>query len=90
MKIKIKRAFRYQDGPRNVVTLEPGQYRVPQDVSKDIAEKAVKYGKAEFLREGKVAPTTKVRKAGAGAAKVERKGVRSRRARPKSDGKDSA
>ena len=78
MKIRIKRPFQYQDGPRSVVTLEPGIH----DLSKELAEKVLRFGKAELVVEKK-APENKVAEVPENKSKVAK--VRRRRAGSKSD-----
>ena len=67
MKIKVKRAFHYQDG-KATKTLQPGTYKVPSEVSEYVAELARKWGKVEIIpakiipiKSKKRAPENKVR-----------------------------
>jgi len=55
MKVRIKRPFTYQDGPRKTITLEPGVH----DLSDRLAGLALRFGKAELVVEKK-APENKV------------------------------
>jgi len=55
MKVKVKRAFQIQIDSRTVKTYEPGVY----DVDRELAEKMIRFGKAEKVLE-KVAPENKV------------------------------
>lgn len=59
MKVKIKKLFRYQDGPRKVRELTPGVYEVGKDISQHLCDSVLRYGKAEFVVEKK-APEKKV------------------------------
>ena len=59
MKIKIKRIFRHQETGSKVREYHPGVYDVPGDISQDVAQKVLKFGKAEVLAE-KQAPENKV------------------------------
>ena len=90
MRIKVKRKFRYQVGARTVREIEPGIHDLPPA----LAEKVLKWGKAEIVKETfrKFAPENKVVEAPeakvedeAGSAPVERTPVRRRRSRAKSD-----
>ena len=83
MKIKIKQIFRYQVSATKVRELQPGVYSVPGDISKDVAQKALKFGKAEILAAEKKAPENKVvevteDKTGVEKAPVRRRGARAR------------
>lgn len=80
MKIQIKRLFRYQKDAQTVVDLPPGVYAVPKDISKDVAEKALKFGKASVMAEKK-APENKVVKVAENKATVEK--PKKRRGRPR-------
>jgi hypothetical protein len=87
MKIKIKRAFSYQQSPRKVVELSPGIYDVGRDISKRIADSVLRFGKAEVVVEApkpveKKAPENKVVGITESKAKVEAQPVR--RGRPRS------
>jgi hypothetical protein len=55
MKVKLRRPFTYQDGPRNTVTLQPGVHDLPDR----LAGLALRFGKAELVVEKK-APENKV------------------------------
>ena len=84
MKIRITKVFRYQADARRVKELKPGIH----DVSKHVAELAIKLRKAELVVEKvveKVAPENKVVKAAESKKKVARKPVRRSRARSESD-----
>ena len=63
MKIKLRRAFTYQDGPRNTVTLPPGEH----DVDQRVAQLALRWGNAVLVKAkkpaAKKAPENKVGKA---------------------------
>jgi hypothetical protein len=90
MKIKVTRRFRVEfttHGPTHV--LEVGEYEVPKDCSRQLADEAIRFGFAEKVRGGKVAPENKLGKAADSKKKVGRKAVRSGGAGAKSDGADS-
>ncbi len=59
MKIQVTRKFRYQATNIKLGILPPGIYRVPEDISKELADKALRYGNAKLLVEKK-APENKV------------------------------
>lgn len=80
MKIRLKRTFVYQDGPRKTVTLSPGVYDLPAD----LAEKALRWGKAERVFEKK-APENKIAEVPENKAGVGGAAKRRRRTRPKSN-----
>jgi hypothetical protein len=58
-RIKVKRAFAIQDGPRKVKVIQPGTYRVPEDIDSVTAAKILKFGSAEIIIEKK-APENKL------------------------------
>jgi len=81
MKIKIKRPFTYQDGPRNTVTLPVGVH----DLDADLASKVLRFGNAEIVVEKK-APQNKARgKPPENKTGVARKSKRRSGKRPKSN-----
>ncbi len=82
MKIKIKRVFNYQDGPRNVVELQPGVYGVGRDISQHVADLAIRWGGAEVVVEKK-APENKVVRASENKSKVAKKSGNRRSTRSK-------
>lgn len=79
MKIRLKRPFTYQDGPRNTVTLDPGVHDLPTK----LAQLALRFGKAEMVVEKK-APENKLAKTPENKAGVGRKTKRRRGAGAKS------
>jgi hypothetical protein len=95
MKIKVKKVFRYQDGPRKVREIQPGIYSVPGEISRDLYDKIRKFGKVEVVVEEKKAPEdkmfsvpkkeTKVLEVREYKSKVGRKTKRSRSSGAKSD-----
>ena len=86
MKIRVTRKFKCQFTTHDpVVTLEVGEYDVPKDVSRQLADEAIKFKCAVKVGRDKVAPENKLGKAGEGKKKVARKAVRSSSAGTKSD-----
>ena len=86
MKIKIKRTFKYQVGPRDTKELLPGEYVVGKDISLRRAEQVLKFGKAEVIAEPrveKIAPENKVVEVAENKSRVEKKPVRRRSTRSK-------
>lgn len=82
MKIRLKRSFTYQIDARTTETLAPGVH----DLSKELAEKVLRFGNAELVKEKK-APQNKVRgEASENKTGVARKSKRRRspRSKPKS------
>lgn len=79
MKVRIKRAFTYQDGPRNTVTLKPGVYDLPEK----LVQLALRFGKAELVVTKK-APENKLAKTPENKARVAGKTKRRRSAGAKS------
>lgn len=72
MKIRIKRPFTYQVSATKTETIQPGVH----DLSQDLAEKVLRFGKAELVVEKK-APENKLRgKAPENKARVGRKAKR--------------
>ncbi len=59
MKIKVKRLFRYMATPTDTKDIVVGVYSVPEDISDELAQKILRFGKAEVLQEKK-APENKV------------------------------
>lgn len=87
MKIKVKRAFRYQATPSQTLEVAPGIYSVPGDIAAELAEKILKFGKAEILAAEKKAPENKVRgDSPESKTGVARKKGRRRRTGAESDG----
>jgi len=87
MQIKVKKPFRYQDGPRKEREIKPGVYKVPGEIDETLARKILRFGKAEWVveqRMTKVAPENKVVEPDESKSEVERP-VRRRRIRSKSD-----
>ena len=84
MRIKIKRIFRYQATATKLKAIQPGVYDVPGDISEDIAQKVLRFGRAEVLAEKK-APENKVIGTPENKSNVAKLPVRSRRSRSKSD-----
>lgn len=81
MKIRLKRPFTYQVDAQTTKTLEPGIH----DVNQALAEKILRFGKAELVSEKK-APQNKARGgAPENKTKVAGKAKRRSRKRPKSD-----
>jgi hypothetical protein len=78
MKVRIKRPFKYMDGPRKEVTLPVGVH----DVTERVAGLALRYGKAELVVEKK-APENKVVAPAENKAAVGKKTVRRRSTRSK-------
>ena len=87
MKIKIKKLFRYQVGPRKVKELQPGIYDVGKDITQHLCDSVLRFGKAEVFIEPvvKKAPEKKVVEAPENKSKVAKTPVRRRSARPKSN-----
>ncbi len=90
MQIKIKRVFRYQVSAARVRDFQPGLYDVGRDISAEIADSVLKFGKAEIVREApkpveKKAPENKVVEVSANKAKVAKPAVRRRSTRSKPD-----
>ena len=83
MKLKVKRAFRYQFNAATTKDIAPGIYDVPKDISREIADSILKFGKAEIVSE-KVAPENKVVTAPESKQEVGRKPVSGRGTRSKS------
>lgn len=80
MKITLRRPFTYQVDARTTKTLEPGTH----DVTKDIAEKAIRFGGAKLVTTKK-APQNKARGAAPdNKTKVAKKSKRRRRTGSKS------
>ncbi len=90
MKIKIKQVFRYQESATKVRTFEPGVYDVGRNISAEIADSVLKFGKAEVVVEApkpveKKAPENKVVEVSTNKAKVAKAPVHRRSTRAKSD-----
>jgi len=91
MKIKIKRVFRYQASATKVKELQPGVYDVGGDISKHVADSALKFGSAELVVEAPKpvikapAPENKVVESTENKARVAKAPVRRRRSRSRSD-----
>ena len=85
MKIRLKRIFKVQTGPRSTSSYAPGIYRVPEDISGDHAKRALQQRVAETVVEEKKAPENKVVETPESKSKVGRKTKRGRGARAKSD-----
>ena len=77
MKIRLKRPFTYQDGPRKTTTLVPGVHDLPQD----LAEKVLRFGNAEMVVTKKAPENKKRGKPSENKAGVGRTTKRSRRPR---------
>ena len=84
MKLKVKRAFQYQATPQKVKEIKPGMYSVPGDISRELAEKIRKYGKAEVIEEvfQKQAPENKIAQVPETKKKVSKRRRRSTRTEP--------
>lgn len=80
MKIKINRLFRYMDGTK-LKELAPGVH----DLSKDLAEKVLRWGKAEILVQKKAPENKKRDKAPENKVGVASKSVHRRSTRAKPD-----
>ena len=84
MKIKVRKAFRYQVDARKEAELAPGIYEVPGEISGELANKVLRFGKANVVVEKK-APENKVVSIAESKSKVAKKPVRRRRPRPVAD-----
>ena len=82
MKIKIKKLFRYQDGPRDTRELQPGVYEVGKDITDHVAHIAQRFGGAKIVVEKK-APENKVVNAPENKSKVAKKSGNRRSTRSK-------
>ena len=79
MRIKVKKSFRYQDGPRKECEIKPGVYNVPGEINETLARKILRFGKAEWVVEQpieKVAPENKIIEAAESKPTVVRRGRR--------------
>ena len=92
MKIRIKRVFRYQVSATKVKELQPGVYDIGRDISQHVADSALKFGKAELVKERpapkpveKKAPENKVVEAAEDKTRVAKPAVRRRSTRSKPD-----
>ena len=61
MKINIRRRFTYQVDSRTTEIICPGVYDVPGQITKELADKIIKWGRAHWVAEKK-APENKVAK----------------------------
>ena len=85
MKIKIKRLFRVQVSARKSREYQPGIYDVGVDISQIVADKVLRYGKADIIVDApvKVVPEKKVVEAPENKFKVAAKPGRRRSTRTK-------
>lgn len=65
MKLKVNRTFKYQADARTVVTIKPGTYNVPDELSQEAADKVMQFRAGELIVAKKPvqkkAPENKVR-----------------------------
>ena len=90
MKIRIKRVFRYQVSAVKAIDFQPGVYDVGRNISAEIADSVLRFGKAEVVVEApkpveKKAPENKVVEVVANKAKVAKAPVHRRSTRSKPD-----
>jgi len=88
MRIRLWRAFRYQESARKERELLPGIYDVPGDISEYVAGMAIRYANASLIPKQvvrKKAPENKVLEVAENKTRVAKKAGRRRSTRSKSD-----